>query len=128
MKKLKLGDLYHRNLNGDVNNNACIFSFSRSSPSEVFFIEIAIGCSPINLLHVFRTPFSKNISGGLLLIFIARFLVSCRGVFKPYQIVNIDVFVKSSILDVCLSFEYASFMYTRNMSINPKDFIVIRGI
>ena len=33
------------------------------------FIEIALrhGCSPVNLLHIFRTPFPKNISEGLLL-------------------------------------------------------------
>ena len=33
------------------------------------FIEIALwqGCSPINLLYIFRTPFPKNTSGGLLL-------------------------------------------------------------
>ena len=33
------------------------------------FIEITLrhGCSPVNLLHFFRTPFHKNISGGLLL-------------------------------------------------------------
>ena len=32
------------------------------------FIEIALqhGCSPVNLLHIFRRPFSKNISGWLL--------------------------------------------------------------
>ena len=32
-------------------------------------IEIALrhGCSPVNLLHIFRTPFSENTSGGLLL-------------------------------------------------------------
>ena len=32
------------------------------------FIEIAFrhGCSPVNLLHIFRTPFPKNTSGGLL--------------------------------------------------------------
>ena len=35
------------------------------------FIEIILrhGCSPVHLLHVFRTPFSKNISGHLLLLF-----------------------------------------------------------
>ena len=34
------------------------------------FIEIALwyGCSPVNLLHIFRTPFLKNTSGWLLLI------------------------------------------------------------
>ena len=33
------------------------------------FIEISLwhGCSPVNLLHVFRTPFCKNTSGWLLL-------------------------------------------------------------
>ena len=29
------------------------------------------GCSPVNLLRIFRTPFLKNTSGRLLLIFIA---------------------------------------------------------
>ena len=33
------------------------------------FIEIALWhrCSPINLLHIIRTPFYRNTSGGLLL-------------------------------------------------------------
>ena len=33
------------------------------------FIEIALrrGCSPVNLLHIFGTPFSRNTSGWLLL-------------------------------------------------------------
>ena len=33
------------------------------------FIEIALGhrCFPVYLLHIFRTPFPKNTSGGLLL-------------------------------------------------------------
>ena len=33
------------------------------------FIEIGLrhGCSPVNLLHIFRTPFLKNTSGRLLL-------------------------------------------------------------
>ena len=33
------------------------------------FIEIALrhGCSPVNLLHIFRTAFPKNTTGELLL-------------------------------------------------------------
>ena len=33
------------------------------------FIEIKLrhGCSPVNLLHIFKTPFPKNTSGGMLL-------------------------------------------------------------
>ena len=40
------------------------------------FIEITIrdGCSPLNLLHIFRTPFPKNTSGGMLLKVIKRVL------------------------------------------------------
>ena len=35
------------------------------------FIEITLRhrCSPVNLLHIFKTPFSKNTSGWLLLYF-----------------------------------------------------------
>ena len=74
--------------------SCCIFTHCRSSRPEVFFgkgvlkicskftgkhpcrnaisrnfIEIALrhGCSPVNLLHIFRTSFLKNTSGWLLL-------------------------------------------------------------
>ena len=36
------------------------------------------GCSPVNLLHIFRTPFSKNTSGGLLLV------IHIKDVFKMH--------------------------------------------
>ena len=39
------------------------------------FIEIALrhGCSPVNLLHIFRTPFPRNAFGGLLLDIVKPF-------------------------------------------------------
>ena len=43
---------------------------TQKSKSRHFnFIEITLrhGCSPVNLLDIFRTPFPKNTSGGLLL-------------------------------------------------------------
>ena len=30
-------------------------------------IRLRYGCSPVNLLHIFRTPFNKNTPGWLLL-------------------------------------------------------------
>ena len=41
------------------------FNLFRSSPSDE--ITLQHGCSPLNLLHIFRTPFPKNIPGGLFL-------------------------------------------------------------
>ena len=47
--------------------------FTREHPCRsvisINFIEITLGhgCSPVTLLHIFRTPFCKNTSGGLLL-------------------------------------------------------------
>ena len=35
--------------------------------SNVVEVALRHGCSPVNLLPIFRTPFSKNTSGGLLL-------------------------------------------------------------
>ena len=41
----------------------------RRTPMPSNFIEITLRheCSPVNLLHIFRAPFLKNISGQLLL-------------------------------------------------------------
>ena len=45
------------------------YDFNEVASNSSHFIEIAPqhGCSPVNLLHIFRTPFSKNASEGLLL-------------------------------------------------------------
>ena len=63
------------------------FQQFRSSRPEVFlrkgalktcskFIEIVLrhGCSPVNLLHIFRTPFPRNTSGWLLLMVVTKSL------------------------------------------------------
>ena len=48
--------------------------FTGEHHAEVWFqqsckaITLRYGCSPVNLLHVFRTPFPRNTSGWLLLI------------------------------------------------------------
>ena len=49
------------------------------------FIEITLrhGCSPVNLLHIFRTPFSKNTSGCLL-------LTDCKNIVPPVLLLCSD--------------------------------------
>ena len=41
---------------------------------ESDFIEIALrhGCSPVNMVHIFRTPFPKSTYGGLLLSILSK--------------------------------------------------------
>ena len=59
--------------------NICLFIFISNQlivPEAAIlcnFIEITLrhGCSPVNLLHIFRTPFTKNTSERLLLLFLA---------------------------------------------------------
>ena len=50
------------------------------------FIEIALchGCSPVNLLHILRTPFPRNTSGWLLLKDVKK--LSLRFKFVPANI------------------------------------------
>ena len=48
-------------------------NFQEHTHAEVWFHTSAWG-SLVNLLHIFRTPFPKNTSGGLLLYSMARFL------------------------------------------------------
>ena len=51
------------------------------------FIEITLrlGCSPVNLLHIFRTPFLKNTSGWLLLVFSLCCLLSAEIFLQSFQ-------------------------------------------
>ena len=45
--------------------------------SNFIGITLRHGCSPANLLHIFRTPLLKNTSGWLLLTTLTRHLCSC---------------------------------------------------
>ena len=50
------------------------------------FIEMTLWhvCSPINLLHIFRTPFFRNTNGWLLLYFVK--LVSIKTLLRTHEI------------------------------------------
>ena len=62
------------------------------------FIEITLrhGCSPVNLLHIFRTPFPKNTSEQLLL---CMSLGYCKQKFYPTTIRNIFLKFKRNKLE-----------------------------
>ena len=62
------------------------------------FIEITLrhGCSPINLIHIFRTLFYKITSGGLILPFIFLFFQCFDPVFH---------FFDSVIKSICKMYE-----------------------
>ena len=59
------------------------------------FIEITLrlGCSPVNLLHIFRTLFSKNTSQWLLLDIGEKVIQRCRSFF--FVIGTVAIFCKS---------------------------------
>ena len=49
------------------------------------------GCSPVNLLHIFRIPFPKNTSGGMLLDFdiLNSLSIHCRSLPHSWAVQNI---------------------------------------
>ena len=65
------------------------------------FIEISLrhGCSPVNLLHIFRTSFPKDTSRGLLLfILLSNKLTTC--VINYVQVILNLFFSKSKLISV----------------------------
>ena len=68
-------------------------------------------CSPVNLLHIFRTPFPKNTSGGLLLdiprkrfsespILVIGVCLKFFSEFLEQLLSNFVLMILSSIVDV----------------------------
>ena len=68
------------------------------------FIEITLRhvCSPVNLLYIFRTPFLKNTSGWLLLIFwtinVMNFLYTLSISCRSQMFLKINIFKNFAIL------------------------------
>ena len=61
---------------------------------QLFEITLRHGCSPVNLLHIFRTPFLKNTSGRLLLKVIFIWSVHHRDIaFLCQTLIELDYFI-----------------------------------
>ena len=79
MHQLHLSQPFTKNVD-DFDGNIVLNDLSN-------FIEITLGhgCSPVNLLHIFRIPFPKNTSGRLLLTFCnlsGNFFKNCLSLLK----------------------------------------------
>ena len=65
------------------------------------FIEITLrhGCYPVHLLHIFKRPFPKNTSGGLLLSYTFKdVLVTCFSLWHFREIVDYKNFLLKKII------------------------------
>ena len=72
------------------------------------FIEIALrhGCSPVDLLHIFRTPFPRNSSGWLLLESSLSSREKFRGKYNLSKITQTIVFESSPLTSIFESFAF----------------------
>ena len=68
---------------------------------QINFIEITFrhGCSPVNLVHIFRATFSKNISRRLLCC------ITTNPFFRHIKDLNLSLYKMYSILDICEVFK-----------------------
>ena len=105
--------------------NPCRSVISIKLQSTFIEITLSYGCSPVNSLHIFRTPFLKNISGRLLLknqhtldehkYFRTAFAFSIRTQFSNGIVVSIQLteqlFLFSSIQIVLFPYLFFTRIY-----------------
>ena len=80
--------------------------------SNFFEITLRYGCSPVNLLHICRTPFSRNTSGWLLLYFLKKSKIKyCKFNFVCTILSKKRVVVKTENYLVNIKTETKSFVW-----------------
>ena len=92
--------------------------------SAIFEISLRHGCSPVNLLHIFRTTFFKNTSEGLLLK-----VKSLHHLTQDYLHTHLlTVHIKTTPPTINHRFPYPTFpkMFTRNLTVYDNVQLTIR--
>ena len=88
------------------------------------FIEILLrhGCSPFNLLHIFRTPFTKNTSGRLLFENLNKF---CETIQKMLEILIYVVHFPIAIKIPNIVVVEKNFIWVREKLMLQKHFLKV---
>ena len=94
---------------------------------QLYEITLRHGCSPVNLLHIFRTSFPKITSGGLFLKVESQKteMVVC-GV--KFMVSKFDLRVRSDDINNKCSItisQYTSYSYKMNTNTTKKEFIIV---
>ena len=91
------------------------------------FIEITLrhGCSTLNLLHIFRTAFPKNTSGGLLLLlpWSLKFMIFKKSETWNHQILKPSSKMKGLKKMLKINFWGDSFTKKKKISFKTKCFL-----
>ena len=94
-------------------------------------ITILHGCSPVNLLHIFRAPFPKNTSGGLIL-FLTTFGGSLTNSLPQisYSICSLDLnFESEAEINKKFTQKVAIYRSSHQSALSKKMFFsLFRGI
>lgn len=74
--------------NKSIAKHPCRCAISIHLQSNFIKLTFRHGCSPVKLTHVFRTPFAKNISGGLLGKFLDYVFGDCDICFQMFAVLQ----------------------------------------
>ena len=81
-------------------------NLKENTHAAVWFRQITLrhGCSPVNLLYIFRTPFLKNTSGWLLLLISSKSYETFCELWDRFTQICSNIATKNCIIDIWVKF------------------------